>query len=43
MMREVEGGAAVHWESGRRSAPAARGVEKKGRETLCGCTGSDLF
>lgn len=40
LMREVEGGAAVHWENERHRAKAARGVEKKWRETLSDCTGS---
>lgn len=38
LMREVEGGAAVHWENERHRALAARGVEKKWRETFPDCT-----
>lgn len=32
LMREVEGGAAVHWENERHRAPAARGVERNGEK-----------
>lgn len=40
LMREEEGGAAVHWENERHRALAVRGVEKKWRETFSDCTGS---
>lgn len=43
LMREVEGGAAVHWENERLRAQAARGVEKKWREMFSDCTGSIFF
>ena len=43
LMREVEGGAAVHWENEWHRAEAARRVEKKWSEIFSDCTGSIFF